>query len=200
MLHLCSWTHWFSCLWWDGLQKYNNLFHVQIWTCIYITGYDLICAAVPSLHRPGLSACLCLRLHRWHMRGGTPSGVRLLLLPSLPDVSGPDHQGVVLVPPALQPRAPGQPASHSGASLVPLLALPTHPITSTWRWDKLPGHRIAGTHPVTAESLNFNGPGVFAFVMVNVIGSISREDHLRSRRGSLRWEDARTVCGCLRCY
>lgn len=84
------------------------------------------------------------------MRGGLPAGVRLLLLPSLPDGSGTDHQGVVLHPPTLQPRAPGQPAARSGHSLVPLLAQPTHPITSTWRWDELPGHRVAGSRPVTA--------------------------------------------------
>lgn len=41
------------------------------------------------------------------MRGGLPAGLRLLLLPSLPDVSGTDHQGVVLDPPTLQPGAPG---------------------------------------------------------------------------------------------
>lgn len=86
------------------------------------------------------------------MRRGLPAGVRLLLLPSRPDASGTDHQEVVLDPPTLQPGAAGQPASRSGPSLVPLLALPTHPITSPWRWDELPGHGIAGIHPVTAET------------------------------------------------
>ena len=69
---------------------------------------DSFCAVASSLLRSGLSTCLRLRLHRRHMRGGFPAGLRLLLLPSLPDDSGTDHQGVVLVPPALQPRAPGQ--------------------------------------------------------------------------------------------
>ena len=41
------------------------------------------------------------------MRGGLPAGVRLLLLPPNPDVSGTDHQGMVLDPPTLQPRSPG---------------------------------------------------------------------------------------------
>lgn len=163
---------------------------------ISITGCDLISSAVPSLPRPSLSTCLCLCLHRWHVRGGLSAGVRLLLLPSFPDVSGSDHKGVVLNPPTLQPRAPGQPASRSGPSLVPLLALPTHPITCPWRWDKLPGHRIARTDPVTAEGLNINRPHVFALVVMgNVIRSRSssssrREEHLSSRRGSLGWEEA----------
>lgn len=102
--------------------------------------------------RPGHCARFCIRLHRRYMRCGLPAGVRLLLLPSHLDASGTDHQGVVLDPPTLQPRAPGQPASRARPSLVPLLALPTHPITSPWRWDKLPGHRIARTYPVTAET------------------------------------------------
>ncbi len=95
------------------------------------------------------------------MRGGLPAGVRLLLLPPLPDVSGTDHQGVVLIPPTLQPGTPGQPATLSGPSLVPLLALPAHPVTSAWRWDKLPGHGIAGTHPVTAGRLNIDRPCLY---------------------------------------
>ena len=85
------------------------------------------------------------------MCGGLPGGVLILLLPHLPDVSGTDHQGVVLIPPTLQPGSPGQRAQHPGHSLVPLLALPSHPITSTWRWDTLPGHGVTGTQPVTAR-------------------------------------------------
>lgn len=157
------------------------------WAWIYISGCDLISAVVPSLPRPGVRTCLCLRLHRWHVRGGLPASVCLLLLPPLPDVSGTDHQGVVLVPPTLQPWTPGQSASLSGPSLVPLLALPTHPVTSAWRWDKLPAHRIAGTHPVTAERLNINRPCVFTFVvMVNVIGSRSSRE--RSPQEEVAWD------------
>lgn len=134
------------------------------------------------------------------MRCGLPAGVRLLLLPSLLDDSGTDHQGVVLDPSTLQPWSSGQPASLSGSSLVPLLDLPTHPITSTWRWDELPGHGIARTFPVTAGSLNVNRPCVFtSVVMVNIIRS-SRVDHLSSRRGRLGWEEAGIVSGRLRCY
>lgn len=126
--------------------------------------------------RPGLCTCLCLRLHCRHMRGGLSAGVRLLLLPPLPAVSGTDHQGVVLIPPALQPGTPGQPASHSGHSLVSLLALPTHQITSGWRWDKLPGHRIPGTFPVTAENLNINRLHIFTLVVV--MGIVTGEQQL----------------------
>lgn len=134
------------------------------------------------LRRPGLSARFCLRLHRRHLCGGLPAGVRLLLLPSLPDVSGTDHQRVVLDPPTLQPRCPRKPASHPGPSLVPLLALSAHPITSAWRWDQLPGHRIAGTYPITDESLNVTRLRVFAFVvMINGNGSSNKDDHLGSR-------------------
>lgn len=104
------------------------------------------------------------------MRGGLSARVRFLLLPSLPAVSGSDHQGVVLIPPTLQPGTPGQPAPHAGRSLVPLLALPARPIAGTRRWDTLRGHRIAGTLPVTADSLN--RPRVLtSVVMVNVLGA-----------------------------
>lgn len=129
------------------------------------------------------------------MRGGLPAGVRLLLLPHNPDVSGTDHQGMVLDPPTLQPRRSGKPTSLSGRSLVPLLALPSHPITSPRRRDTLPAHRIAGSQPLTAESLNMNRPCVFALVViVNVIESSScNKEHLSSRRGSLGWEEARAV-------
>lgn len=100
--------------------------------------------------RPGFSTCFRLCLHCWHMRSGLLVGVCLFFLPSLPDVSGTDHQGVVLISPTLQPGTPGQLATHLGRSLVPMLALPTHPITSTWGWNKLPGHRITGAQAVTA--------------------------------------------------
>lgn len=113
---------------------------------------------IPSLRRSSHSTGLCLRLHRRHMRCRLPAGVRLLLLPPGPDASGTDHKGVVLDPPTLQPRSPGQPASHPGPSLVPLLAVPAHPLPSPWRWYKLPGHRTAGARPVTAETT----PRVFA--------------------------------------
>lgn len=85
------------------------LLQLLLYVYRYFAECDLFCAAAPSLLRSGLSTCLRLRLHRRHLRGGFPAGLCLLLLPSLPDDSGTDHQGVVLDPPALQPRAPGQP-------------------------------------------------------------------------------------------
>lgn len=146
-----------------------------------ITRSDLICAAVPSHPRPGLSACLRLRLHRRHMRGGFPAGVFFLLLPSLPAVPRSDHQGVVLIPPALQPGVPRQPASHAGPALVHLLALPTHPLAAARRRDKLPGHRIAGTLAVTAPGLD--RPCVFtSVVVVIVIGNSSRGNSPRFKK------------------
>lgn len=51
--------------------------------------------------RPGVAARLCLRLHRRHLRGGPAAGLRLPLLPPLSAAARPDHQGVVLVAPAL---------------------------------------------------------------------------------------------------
>lgn len=160
-----------------------------------ITCCDLMCAAVPRHPRPGLSTCLCLRIHRRHMRGGFPAGVFLLLLPSLPAVSWSDHQGVVFLPPTLQPGTLWQPASHTGPALVHLLALPSYPLATAKRRHKLPGHRIAGALAVTGADRS--GPSVFTLmVVVNVIGS-SRGTHLSSRRGSLEWEESRIVCGCV---
>lgn len=136
--------------------------------------------------RPGLCTGLFICLHCRHVCGGISAGIRLLLLPPLPAVPGTDHQGVVLIPPALQPRTSGQYASCSGHSLVPVLALPTNPITSTWRWDELPGHRITGTHPVAAKNQNFNRLCIFTLVVMVIVNG-ERQDggHLTSRRGSL---------------
>lgn len=123
------------------------------------------------------------------MRGGFSLGVRLLLLSPLPPIPGSDYKGVVLIPQTLQPGTPGKPASHAGSPLVPLLALPTHPITTSWRWDKLPGYRITRTLAVTACV------SVTIVVMVHVIGGSSiRECHLRLKRGSMGWVEVGVVC------
>lgn len=116
------------------------------------------------LSRSSLSTCFCLCLHCWHVCSGLPVGVCLLLLPSLLDVSGTDHQGVVLLPPTLQSRSLGQPAAHVGTSLVHLLALSSHPVSFTWWRNKLQCHGIAGTQPIAAESLNNNR--LFTFTMM----------------------------------
>lgn len=103
--------------------------------------------------RSGLSTCLRLCLHCRHVCRGLPAGVRLLFLSSLLDVSGTDYQGVVLLSPALQSWGRGQLASHSGPPLVHLLALSTHLITVTWRWNQLSGHRFPGTCSLTVDCL-----------------------------------------------
>lgn len=135
---------------------------------------------VPALRRSSLSTCFCLCLHCGHVCSGLPVGVCLLLLPSLPDVSGTDHQGVVLLPPTLQSRSLGQPAAHVGTSLVHLLALSSHPVSFTWWRNKLHGHGIAGSQPIAAKSLNINR--LFTFMMMVAGAERSRKnDHLKRR-------------------
>lgn len=103
--------------------------------------------------RSGLSSCLRLRLHCRHVCRGLLASVCLFFLSSLLDVSGTDDQGVVLLSSALQPWGPGQLVSHSGPPLVHLLALSTHPITVTWRWNQLSGHRFPRTCSLTVDCL-----------------------------------------------
>lgn len=146
------------------------------WEVLKTTG--CLTTVFPSFSRPGLNTCLCLRLHRRHVCCGLPPRVCLLLLPSLPDVSGTDHQGVVFDSAALQSRNPGQPASCSGPSLVPLLALPTYPLTSARRWDTVPGHRITGTHPVTA-ALNVDRTNACdVMVILILLGTAARKSKM----------------------
>lgn len=107
--------------------------------------------------RSGLSTCLCLCLHCRHVCRGLLASVCLFFLSSLLDVSRTDDQGVVLLSSALQSWGPGQLVSHSGPPLVHLLALSTNPITVTWRWNQLSGHRFPRTCSLTVDCRRVNG-------------------------------------------
>lgn len=137
---------------------------------IFFFGYVFFC-------RSGLSTCLCLCLHCRHVCRGLLASVRLLFLSSLLDVSGTDNQGVVLLSPALQSWGPGQLASHSGPPLVHLLALSTHSITVTWRWNQLSGHRFPGTYSLTVDCLT--GKLLSLMLMDLCIGNCCYQDCLR---------------------
>lgn len=107
--------------------------------------------------RSGLSTCLCLCLHCRHVCRGLLASVCLFFLSCLLDVSRTDDQGVVLFSSALQSWGPGQLVSHSGPPLVHLLALSTNPITVTWRWNQLSGHRFPRTCSLTVDCRRVNG-------------------------------------------
>lgn len=140
--------------------------------CILGTSYDLYCGSnlIFFFCRSGLSTRLRVRLHCRHLCRWLLAGVRLLFLSPLLDVSGTDYQGVVLLSPALQSWGPGQLVSHSGAPLVHLLALSTHPITVTWRWNQLSGHRFRRTCSLTVDFLK--GKWLSLMPVFNVDGSL----------------------------
>lgn len=136
--------------------------------------------------RSGLSTCLCVRLHCGHMCRGLLASVRLLFLSSLLDASGTDYEGVVLLSPALQSWGPGQHVSHSGPPLVHLLAVSTHPITITWRWNQLSGHRFPGTCSLTLDCLKGKRPSL---MVINLcVGNSNYQECLWVKISRLWWK------------